>query len=79
MVKPSQRKEMEVEAVSRRGISIRLACKVFSISTSCYHYTPKLGDENTEIADWLVRLTSNWRTWGFGLCYLFLRNVKGYG
>ncbi|PPB82821.1 hypothetical protein B0O95_11394 [Mycetohabitans endofungorum] len=26
-----------------------------------------------------LRLTDNHRTWGFGLCFLYLRNVKGYG
>jgi len=26
-----------------------------------------------------MRLTDNQKNWGFGLCYLFLRNVKGYG
>ncbi len=30
------------------------------------------------IADWLVRLTYNQKNWGFGLCFLHLRNVKGY-
>jgi putative transposase len=30
------------------------------------------------IADLLVRLTHNQRNWGFGLCYLYLRNVKGF-
>jgi putative transposase len=30
------------------------------------------------IADWLVRLTHNHRNWGSGLCYLYLRNVKGF-
>jgi putative transposase len=24
-------------------------------------------------------LTENKRTWGFGLCFLYLRNVQGYG
>ena len=33
----------------------------------------------SEIADWLVRLTDNQRNWGFGLCFLYLRNVKGFG
>jgi putative transposase len=28
------------------------------------------------IANWLTRLTDNNRTWGFGLCFLYLRNVK---
>ena len=27
---------------------------------------------------WLVRLTANRRSWGFGLCFLYLRNVKGF-
>lgn len=25
-----------------------------------------------------VRLTANRRSWGFGLCFLYLRNVKGF-
>ena len=28
---------------------------------------------------WLERLTDNDRNWDFGLCYLYLRNVKRYG
>jgi putative transposase len=27
----------------------------------------------------LLRLTDNHRNWGFGLCFLYLRNVKGFG
>ena len=34
--------------------------------------------ENAEVADWLERLTQSQRSWGFGLCFLYLRNVKGY-
>jgi len=69
-----------VKAVTNRGVSIALACRTFSISSECcYRYERKLSDENAEIADWLVRLTSNRRIWGFGLCFLYLRNVKGYG
>jgi hypothetical protein len=34
--------------------------------------------ENEQIADWLLRLTDNHRNWGFGLCFLYLRNVKSY-
>lgn len=77
-MKPSQRREMAKAAVKTHSISIRLACESLSISESCYRYTAKLADENAEIADWLIRLTHNWRSWGFGLCYLFLRNVKGF-
>ena len=34
--------------------------------------------ENEEIADLLVGLTEARKTWGFGLCFLHLRNVKGH-
>jgi len=77
-VKPSSRREMARKAIKSKGISIRLACDMFSISESCYRYKPKLSAENTRIADWLIRLTHNQRNWGFGLCYLYLRNVKGF-
>lgn len=30
------------------------------------------------IADWLLRLTQTHKRWGFGLCFMYLRNVKGY-
>ena len=69
---------MAVNAVASRGISIALACRAFQISESCYRYERKLSNENAEIAEWLVKLTKNRRTWGFGLCFLYLRNVKGY-
>jgi putative transposase len=59
-------------------VSIRRACEAFGLSQSGDRYEPKLDAENTKIADWLVRLTDNQRNWGFGLCFLFLRNVKGY-
>lgn len=69
---------MAVRAVANHGISIALACRTFGLSETCYRYERKLSDENALIADWLVRLTTNRRTWGFGLCFLYLRNVKGY-
>ena len=78
MVRPSQRKEMARHLIEGQAVSIRFACETFSISETCYRYQSKLSDENAEIADWLVRLTHNWKDWGFGLCFLFLRNVKGF-
>lgn len=69
---------MAKDAVARRGVSIRLACETFGVSQTCYRYEPKRGVENEQIADWLMRLTDNNRTWGFGLCFLYLRNVKGF-
>ena len=64
-------------AVSERAVSIRMACVMFNISQTCYRYHPKLSDENALIADWLLRLTVCHKRWGFGLCFLYLRNVKG--
>lgn len=61
-----------------RGLSIRLACQAFGVSESCYRYEGRLNAENVEIADWLIRLTDNHRNWGFGLCFLYLRNVKRF-
>jgi len=69
---------MAKDAVARRGVSIRLACETFGVSQTCYRYEPKHDAENELIADWLMRLTDNNRTWGFGLCFLYLRNVKGF-
>ena len=37
----------------------------------------ELSDDNALIADWLLRLTYANRRWGFGLCFLYLRNVQG--
>jgi len=65
-------------AVEEKGLSIRLACEAFGLSESGYRYQPKLNAENVRIADWLLRLTENQRSWGFGLCFLYLRNVKGF-
>ena len=70
---------MAKEVVQQRGLAIRVVCAVFSISESCYRYASKQNAENALIADWLIRLTVNHRNWGFGLCYLYLRNVKGFG
>jgi len=49
-----------------------------TISQTCYRYEPKLSHENAVIAQWLQELTKAQKTWGFGLCFLYLRNVKGF-
>lgn len=59
---------MAQKAVVERVIPIRMACSLFSISETCYRYQAKL-NENAEIADWLLRLTSAQRNWG--LAYAF--------
>lgn len=69
---------MAKAAVEKHQISIRLACVCLCISETCYRYEAKLDIENQRIANWLQRLTDANRTWGFGLCYLHLRNMKGF-
>jgi putative transposase len=68
---------MARQAVEGRGVSIRLACAAYRISQTCYRYRARLSGENAVIADWLLRLTYTHRRWGFGLCFLYLRNVQG--
>ena len=70
--------EVALNAVKRKGASIRLACTAVDISETCNRHSPRLNDDNAQIADWLIRLTHIQKNCGFGLCYLFLRNVKGY-
>jgi putative transposase len=69
---------MAEKAVAERGVSIALACRAFGVSETCYRYSPKLDEENERIADLLVGLTQARRSWGFGLCFLHLRNVRGH-
>lgn len=73
---PSQRREMAVKAVAQHGVS---RCRAFQVSETYYRYCPFLNDQNQKIADWLERLTANKVSWGFGLCFLYLRHVQGYG
>lgn len=69
---------MAKKVVVRDDLSIRLAFITFDISETCYRYQSILSSENAQIADWLLRLTQTHKRWDFGLCYLYLRNVKGY-
>ena len=79
MVTPSLPREVARQAVQQRAVSIRLACSAVGISETGYRYPSRLSREHAEIADGLIRLTHTHRHWGFGLCFLYLRNVKDYG
>lgn len=79
MVRPSRRREIAKAAVELGRLNIRAACDAFTISQTCYRYQYKLSDENAVIVDWLQRLTCRQRNWGFQLCFLYLRNVRGFG
>ena len=78
MIRPALRRGLAENAVARHGVSIALACRTFDVSETCYRYSPLLSTENEEIADLLVGLTAARKTWGFGLCFLHLRNVQGH-
>ena len=69
---------MAQRVVREKAIPIRLACEAFRVSESCYRYEAKNNAENELIANWLIRLTDNNRNWVFGLCYLYLRNIKNF-
>jgi len=69
---------MAKQAVVEHGISIRQSCDFLCISESCYRYKPKPSDENAHIGQWLLKLTNTYKRWGFKLCFLYLRNVKGF-
>jgi putative transposase len=70
---------MARNVVASGRTTIRHACRTFDLSETAYRYQAKVKAENAIIADWLVRLTTAYRDWGFGLCFLHLRNVKGFG
>ena len=70
---------MARQGIAKHGLSVRFACQVYGISESCFRYQAKLSGENALVADWLLRLTMTNKRWGFGLCFLYLRNVKGFG
>src|SRR3546814_19155163 len=75
---PSRRKEAAQKVLEHRQVSIRVVCAALGISESCYHYQPRLSGENEVIADWLMRLTTAQRHWGFGLCFAYLRTIQGF-
>jgi len=70
---------MAQQAVAHHAVSIRLACRVFSISETCYRYEAKLRDDNAMIAEQLIKLTEVNTDRGFGLCFSYLRHVENYG
>jgi putative transposase len=69
---------MAIELVKQRQFSIRLACKCVGISQSGYCYMAKQSSENALIVDWLLRLTTAHKRCGFGLWFLYLRNVQSF-
>lgn len=77
-MKPLERKAFAQWLVSHKYVAIERACRLLMMSRSSYYYQSKQQPENEFIADWLVKLTQWQKNWGFGLCFLYLRNVKGF-
>ncbi len=78
-MKASQRKKLAKELHATSGnYSIRLVCKVCSISEGCFRYKAKLSNENELLKSELLQLSEQEVRWGFGLCFLYLRNTCGY-
>jgi putative transposase len=75
VIRPALRRGLAEKAVARHGVSIALVCRTFGVSETCYRYSPLLSDENEEIADLLVGLTTARKTWGLPGDALIL-NVK---
>jgi putative transposase len=69
---------MAQQAIQTGRVSINQVCLTFGVSVTCYRYQPRLSSAKAEIADHLIRLTHNQRNWEYGLCFLYLRNVKGH-
>ncbi|MFY3769829.1 IS3 family transposase [Providencia manganoxydans] len=78
LVKASERRCLAQEVVKQNRMSIAFACRTFCVSETCYRHHAILSDENTVIAEQLIELTQKQRNCGFGLCFLYFRNVKGY-
>lgn len=78
VIRSTQRKALAQRAVEQFKISVSKACLIFQVSQTCYRYTAQLDEQNKIIAEWLLKLTNENKTWGFQLCFLYLRNVKGY-
>jgi putative transposase len=63
----------------RATLILGFLARYFLSAKPCYRYQAKLSTENEEIAGWLLSLSTTHKRWGFGLCFLYLRNIKGYG
>ena len=72
------------------GVPVTELCREHGMSSAAFYrwravsireahdrYDPKLRDENAVIEDWRIKLTDSRKRWEFGLCFVYLRNVKG--
>lgn len=55
---------MARQAVKAGSTSVAHACASFGVIQTCYRYQAKASEENSVIADWLIRLASAYRDLG---------------
>ena len=63
---------------SDKAVPNHLECEVIRVIESNFHYQAKNYVGSELIVNWLIRLIVNNWTWGFGICCLYLRNIKLY-
>jgi putative transposase len=71
-------KELAKQIIQEHEVSIKLAYQVVGVRENCFRYSKVLSNENKLIEEWFLRITSNQKQWGFGLCFDLLRNVKSF-
>ncbi len=75
-MRPAQRHPLAQDAVLAMRTTIEHACRTFGIIVTCYRHQERCVEEDAGVADWFERLTTTFRTWGFGQCFRSLQNVK---
>ncbi|MYM31269.1 hypothetical protein GTP58_23295 [Duganella sp. CY15W] len=76
VVAPARRREIAQWYFDVGLTTVKDVYLALGITHTCFRYQAKLSAANDVVADWLVRLANNWRSWGFGLRFLYLRNEK---
>lgn len=79
ITRPSRRREAVQQRIANKTVSVPRVCDLISIREIDCRPDGGLKNESAEIFNRLIRLTSNHRNWRFGLCFLWLRNIKPYG
>ena len=76
MVKPPARNTSAQRLVAEKQITIERTCQLVMIIEAAI--ITNLQSENDLIADWLIKLTLLQKNSDFGLCFLYLRNIKEF-
>ena len=70
-----EKRELIGYAREKLGMSLRLACLLFSLSTSVFYYQLKRKNDD-EVIEQLSKLADLNRTWGFWMMYNRLRKLQ---